>query len=198
MPEPTLTLEQSTALEEVRRAKTARTELRARLEAEHRERIVRETEAAELALSRAVRKAHERGISKRRIAREGLSTVDPTIVNRIMAKTDNEVAVASAIAAVSAPLPIRELTAAEAAEHGYVDPDAELFVELAYPSFPTQAKDPNYPATLTGVLKRTFGLWYVLDDPSGWVEWELTDWEPTGDVLRKLLGAYADRALAVR
>jgi hypothetical protein len=198
------TLEQRTILEETRRAKEARAGARARIIAENAERLARGLREADDALNRKVREAFEAGVSKRQIARLGLGTVDPNIVNRILEKTAAEAAVAEAIGIVSAPPPVRELTHAEAAERGFDDPDAELIVELHYPRFPTTAKDPNYPDPLCGVLKRVFGLWSIVEDPTdggvenGWLQWELEEYHGAGGVLKRILDAYADKATAVR
>lgn len=196
---PDITLEQRTLLGEIRRAKEARASVRARVEAENRQRLEAATRDAEDLLSRKVREAFEAGISKRQIGREGLGTKDPTIVNRTLEKTAGAAAVAAAVATVAAAPPIRELSRDEAAAAGYADDDAELFVALHYPHFPTRARAADYPDPLTGVLKRVFGLWYVLEDPSElFLAWELDELEPNGDVLPKVLNAYAERALAVR
>lgn len=197
-----LTLEQRTLLEEVRRAKEARAGARARIEAENRTRLERGLREAEDTLNRKVREAFEAGISKRQIGRQGLGTVDPTIVNRTLEKTATEVEVAAAVASVTAPRPLRELTEDEVRERGLKpDPHAELYVELHYPGFPSRWRGPasEYPDPLTGVVVRVFGLWSVLDDPSGvFLEWELSQLEPNEGILAQILEAYASSALAAQ
>lgn len=195
---PELTIEQTNLLSQIQKAKAERATVKARVEAENRKRLEEATRDAEALLNRRVREAFEAGISKRRIGREGLGTVDPTIVNRTLEKTAGEAAVAAAIGAVSAPLPIRELTMLQVSERGWADPDADIYVELNYPGFPTRwpASGDPYPNPLTGALKRVFGLWTILDDPSGFLGWELDETQYTDNVLPRLLDAYAAKVFA--
>lgn len=194
---PELTIEQRGILEGIQKAKAERATVKARVEAENRRRLEAEIKAADDLLNRKVREAHEAGISKRRIGREGLGTVDPTIVNRILEKTAQEAQLERALTLVATPAPIREVTHAQAVERGWMDPDADLIVELHYPAFPSQWAGgvDQYPNPLEGVLKRVFGLWYVLEDPSEvFLEWELAEYEPNGGVLKRILDTYAERA----
>lgn len=196
---PDLSVEQRLALDDVRRNKAARTDLRAKLESEYRERVKRETEAAELALSRSVRRAVELGVPKRRIGVEGLSTRDPYSVNRVLERTENEARAAAALEELKAPAKFREVSPAEAAERGFADPDADAFVQIAYPGFPTGFRQSDlYPDVLEGLVKRVHGLWYVLEDPSDFIAWELDDLEGRFNhgTLKALLEAHVARVAA--
>jgi hypothetical protein len=188
---PELTIEQTRLLSQVRDAKAARMSVKATVEAENRQRLEDATRDADALLARLVRQAHEAGVSKRRIGREGLGTVDPTIVNRTLEKTEGEARVAAAIGAAAAVPNMRELTHEQAAERGFDDPDADLFVELHYVDFPTKwpAKGDPYPNPLEGVVKRVFGLWSAVRDESAFVDYELG-----GEVLVPILNAYAKTA----
>lgn len=197
---PDLTLEQTRLLDELRRAKETRAGIRARIEAENRKRLEEGVEAADNVVNRLVRQAFEAGISKRKIGAQGLATSDPTTVNKILAKTEGEAQINERLAALAGPPPIRTLTPAEVAERGLeVDPDADVFVELHYPKFPSAwpGLASEYPDPLRGVLKRVFGLWSVLEDPSEvFVEWELDEINRNEGRLVRLLDGFVAQAAA--
>lgn len=197
---PELTVEQTRVLDELRRAKELKASARARIEAENRKRLEDGLREAEVVMNRLVRQAFEAGVSKRQIGRQGLGTSDPTIVNRLLSKTEGEARIAERLAALAGPPPIRTLTEAQVAERGLeVDPHADAYVELHYPHFPTAWRGAveQYPDPLRGVVKRVFGLWSVLEDPSEvFLAWELDELEPNGGVLLKLLDGFVAQVAA--
>jgi hypothetical protein len=121
-------------------------------------------------------------------------------VNKILAKTEGEARIQERLAALAGPPPIRRLAQGDVLERGLpFDPDADAYLELHYVDFPSawRGAKAEYPNPLEGVVKRVFGLWSVVADPSEvFLAWELDELEPNEGRLLSLLEGFVAQAAA--